>query len=378
MIKTGYSNLLRDKTDSLDINYKLPRMRNVNFRLKAVVLLLLSAFSFHYVSAKNPSEKKMKAYLMVYFKDPTHSLYMAMSTDGYSFSDINDGNPVIGGDTIAEQKGIRDPHIFRGPDGTFYLAMTDLHIFAQRDGLRDTEWERDGRAFGWGNNRALVLMKSKDLVNWSRAIVRVDKAFPGYENIGCAWAPETTYDPVKKKMMIYFTMRYGNKQNRMYYSYVNDDFNKLETKPELIFEYPKKVSYIDADITKVGDKYHMFYTPHDGIPGIKQAVSDSINTGYVYNEAWIDPEPGSCEAPTVWKRIGEDKWVLMYDIYSIKPHNFGFSETSDFKTFKHLGHFNKGVMKATNFASPKHGAVIHLTKKEAKKLAKYWQFELKY
>ena len=31
--------------------------------------------------------------------------------------------------------------------------MTDLHIYAQRDGYRDTEWERDGKEYGWGNNR---------------------------------------------------------------------------------------------------------------------------------------------------------------------------------------------------------------------------------
>ena len=66
---------------------------------------------------------------------------------------MNEGKPVIAGDTIAEQKGIRDPHIFRGPDGAFYLSMTDLHIYAQRDGYRDTEWERDGKEYGWGNNR---------------------------------------------------------------------------------------------------------------------------------------------------------------------------------------------------------------------------------
>lgn len=27
--------------------------------------------------------------------------------------------------------------------------MTDLHIYAQKDGFRDTEWERDGKEYGW-------------------------------------------------------------------------------------------------------------------------------------------------------------------------------------------------------------------------------------
>jgi hypothetical protein len=172
--------------------------------------------------------------------------------------------------------------------------------------------------------------------------------------------------------MIYFTMRYGNGQNKLYYSYVNDEFNAFLTEPKLLFEYPKEVTYIDADITEVNGVYQMFYTPHDPIPGIKKATSTTINEGYVYDDQWYDTEPGACEAPHIWKRIGEEKWVLMYDIYSINPHNFGFKETVDFINFIDLGHFNAGVMKSTNFSSPKHGAVIHLTKTEAKRLVDYW------
>lgn len=122
-----------------------------------------------------PQEKDMSAYLMVFHKDEDHGLHMAISPDGYTFTALNEGKPVIAGDTIAEQKGIRDPHIFRGPDGAFYLSMTDLHIYAQRDGYRDTEWERDGKEYGWGNNRGLVLMKSWDLIHWKRTNLRFDK-----------------------------------------------------------------------------------------------------------------------------------------------------------------------------------------------------------
>jgi hypothetical protein len=62
----------------------------------------------------------------------------------------------------------------------------------------------------------------------------------------------------------------------------------------------------------------------------------------------------------------------MYDIYGIQPHNFGFSETTDFKTFTNIGRFNEGVMKTTNFTGPKHGAVVALTPAEARKLADHW------
>ena len=321
-----------------------------------------------------PREKDMAAYLLVYFTDATHSLSMALSGDGYSFTSVNGGKPVIAGDSISEQKGIRDPHIFRGPDGAFYLSMTDLHIYAQDAGYRKTPWERDGKAYGWGNNRALVLMKSWDLIHWKRTNIRFDRLSAGLSEIGCVWAPETTYDEENGKLMIYFTMRYRNEPNRLYYVYVNEAFDAIESMPQLLFEYPdERVTAIDGDITKVGDKYHLFYVAHDGEAGIKQAVSDRLNGGYVYDPRWYDPEPKACEAPNVWKRIGEDKWVLMYDIYGLNVHNFGFSETSDFVHFKNLGHFNEGVMKATNFSSPKHGAVIHLTKDEAENLKRYWE-----
>ena len=70
-------------------------------------------------------------------------------------------------------------------DGAFYLAMTDLHIYASQAGFRDTEWERDGEKYGWGNNRGLVLMKSYDLINWSRANVNLDEMSDKYSDVGC-------------------------------------------------------------------------------------------------------------------------------------------------------------------------------------------------
>jgi hypothetical protein len=348
---------------------------------KSLILIAVAIFSTAVSAKKKPaaiSEKNMSAYLMVYFKDDTHGLYFALSKDGYSFMDVNNAKPIIAGDTIAEQKGIRDPYIMRGPDGLFYMALTDLHLFAQKLGYRSTEWERDGKEYGWGNNRGIVLLKSPDLIHWSHTVLRVDKAFPELANIGCAWAPEMIYDEARRKIMMYFTMRFGNDKTKVYYTYMNRDFSKMETLPQVIFEYPEGKEYIDADITKVGNKYHLFFCSHNGGAHVEQAVSDSINTGYELIRKRCDGEKVSCEAPTIFKRIGEDKWVLIYDIFRINPHNFGFSETSDFENFTYLGHFNEGVMKTTNFSIPKHPAVIQITKKEAEKLAEKWQLNMKF
>ena len=110
-------------------------------------------------------EQDLAGYVMVYFKDRTHSAYLAVSRDGTTFTDVNGGEPVFDGELLAEQKGVRVTYLARGPDGAFYLAMTDLHIFGQKAGFRDTPWQRPEAEHGWGNNRALVLMKSWDLIH---------------------------------------------------------------------------------------------------------------------------------------------------------------------------------------------------------------------
>lgn len=215
---------------------------------------------------KKFDEKDLAGYLFVYFKDQDQSAYMAISADGYTFTDINKGQPIFIGSELAEQKGVRDPHITRGPDGAFYLAMTDLHIFGKRAGFRDTDWQRPIDKYGWGNNRALVLMKSYDLIHWTHSNFRVDLAFP-------------------------------------------------------------ELGGLDGDITKVGDEYHMFYVSD---ARILHSVSDKINEGYQPGNHRIDPESVNTEAPNLFKRLGTNNYVLMYDVYGLRPSNMGFSETADF------------------------------------------------
>lgn len=322
-------------------------------------------------NAKAPAEQDLAGYLLVYFKDATHSVYFAVSRDGYTFTDVNGGEPVLLGKDIAEQKGVRDPHIMRGPDNAFYLSMTDLHVNGKQAGYRTTQWERPGEQYEWGNNRALILMKSFDLIHWTHSIVRVDKLFPENADLGCAWAPETIFDPEKKQLMVYFTTRIKTGPNFMVYSYADDAFTRLETVPQQLFTYPKeKINTIDADITKVGDKYHMFYCVHDKPGSLRHAASDRINSGYVYEPGKVDPETVACEAPNLWRRNGTSTYVLMYDVFGVTPSNMGFAETTDFVHYKNLGRFNEtnSPMKAVNFSSPKHGAVMSITTEELQRL----------
>ena len=348
-------------------------MKRILFLALASVLLVGSTASAK--SKKVLSEKDMGAYLFTYFSDPTHSLFMAISYDGYNFKPVNNGEPIISGDSIAEQHGIRDPHIYRAPNGKFYIAMTDLHIFGKQKGIRTTQWERP-EAYGWGNNRGLVLMASDDLIHWTHHVARIDKLFPEkFGEVACAWAPQTIWDPQVGKPMVYFTIRQqAGGRTKLYYSYADEAFTTLETEPQLLFEYPDTtIQVLDADICPMPDgRYFMTYVSQENPGGIKYMISDKINHFDDYHAEQIDTERTGCEAPNVWKRIGENKWVIMYDIYTIHPNNFGFVETSDFKTFNPLGRFGEGKMNIQNFTSPKHGSVIHITKAEAKHLEQYW------
>lgn len=321
-------------------------------------------------NARKLEEKDYGGYLLVYFKDQTQSAYMAISRDGCTFTDLNGGNPIFDGAAIAEQRGVRDPHIARGPDGGFYLAMTDLHIFGQRAGYRTTQWQRPQEKYGWGNNRAIVLMKSYDLIHWTHSDFRVDLAFPELGDIDCSWAPETIYDEARGRMMVYFTIRYDNRNANIYCSYANDDFTRLETKPVKIPD----IDGIDGDITQAGDKFHLYFVSN---AAVKHAVSDKISTGYKSETRRIDPETVATEAPNMFKRLRTNIYVLMYDAYGARPNNMGFSETTDFIHYKNLGRFNEGVMKTVNFTGPKHGAVTYLTLDELKAAAAHWKVDFK-
>ena len=365
--------------------------------------LLILSFAILAAMGAHAQKADKSAYLMVYHKDADHSLHMALSYDSYTWTSLNDDKPVISGDTIAVQHGIRDPHIFRGPDGGFYLAMTDLNIWgstaaAEREGhknvkvYRNTEWERDGKKYGWGNNRGLVLMKSFDLIHWTRTnldfsaltcptgVTDMHGNPVPWSEVGCVWAPETVYDYEAGHLLVHFTTRMKTGVNMIYYIYMNDDFTQMLSEPKLLFEAPlndngvPSYGVIDSDIIHVGNTYHLFYVSHEKTATVKHATSSVITGPYQMDDKYDDGEKQGHEAPNCWQRQGEDKWVVMFDNYSRRPHNFGFVETTDFQKFNMIGYFDAdgSPMKRTNFSEQKHAAVAPLTVKEAKQLEKYW------
>ena len=146
---------------------------------------------------------QQSAYLFVYFtgnRMSEEAIRMAVSPDGYNYYALNGNQPVIDSREISSTGGVRDPHILRCEDGkTFYMVVTDMVS-----------------GNGWSSNRAMVLLKSKDLVNWTSNIVNIQKKYPNQEDLKRVWAPQTIYDKEAKKYMVYWSMQHGNGPDIIY------------------------------------------------------------------------------------------------------------------------------------------------------------------
>lgn len=313
--------------------------------LMSAVLLLLTGWSSMAQKSKNT------AYLFTYFtgnQGLEESIHFAISSDGYTYRALNNNQPVISSAAISSTGGVRDPHILRGSDGkTFYMVVTDMVA-----------------AKGWDSNRAMVLLKSTDLINWTSSIVNIQKRFPAQENLLRVWAPQTIYDKEAGKYMIYWSMKHGTDPDKIYWAYANKDFTDLETEPEQLFFSPSNGACIDGDIIYDQGKYHLFFkTEGEGL-GIRVAVSDKLKEGYVLRDGNVQQTKDPVEGAGVFKLNNGEGYILMYDVYT--KGRYQFTKTKDLKHFKVVDHQVK-----MNF-HPRHGTVLPITAQEASVLLRKW------
>ncbi|HLP35752.1 family 43 glycosylhydrolase [Lacibacter sp.] len=292
-----------------------------------------------------------KAYLFTYFTGNAKAdeqIRFAISTDGYNYRALNGNKPVIQSSEISETGGVRDPHILRGADGkTFYMVVTDMVS-----------------SNGWNSNRAMVLLKSTDLINWSSSIINMQKRFAGNDSLLRVWAPQTIYDPKAKKYMIYWSMKHGKGADIIYYAYANAAFTDLETEPKQLFFSATNGSCIDGDIVFKDGKYHLFFKTEGEGAGIKIAASDKLTEGYVLQDKYVQQTKDPVEGAGVFKLNNGEGYILMYDVYT--KGKYQFTKTKDLKTFTVI---DEEVN--MNF-HPRHGTVMPITAAEAERLMKKW------
>jgi arabinoxylan arabinofuranohydrolase len=327
-------------------------------RIQFTLIALMSFFSV--LQAQNTpkgtppiiAEKDLTAYLFVYFtgnKVEEEAVCYAVSTDGYHYYHLNNNKPVLDSKIISSTGGVRDPYILRGEDGkTFYMVLTDMTS-----------------SKGWDSNRAMILLKSTDLVNWKSSVVNIQTAFAGNENLKRVWAPQTIYDAKAGKYLVYFSLQHAGGPDKIYYAYANKDFTALESAPKLLFVPKSEKACIDGDIIEKDGVYHLFYKTETENPGIKSAVTTDLTSGnWTENDNYLQQTKESVEGSSIFKLNNSDEYILMYDVY--KKGRYQFTKSKDLENFSVIDNDISMDFK------PRHGTILPITRSELKRLTQKW------
>jgi arabinoxylan arabinofuranohydrolase len=316
--------------------------------LVALINLPTSAQEYVY----GPAEKDFTGYLFAYFtgnKVEEEAIHFAISTDGYNYKALNGNKPVLDSKIISSTGGVRDPHILRAEDGkTFYMVVTDM-ISSK----------------GWDSNRAMVLLKSENLLDWTSSVINIQKKYAGQEDLKRVWAPQTIFDPLAKKYMVYWSMKHGDGPDIIYYAYANAEFTDLEGEPKVLFHPKNGKSCIDGDIVHKNGLFYMFYKTEGHGNGIKLAITDDLSSG-----KWIE-QPGykqqtreAVEGSSTFRLINSDTYILMYDVYM--KGKYQFTQSKDLDKFKVIDE------EISMDFHPRHGSIIPVTTRELKALTQKW------
>ncbi|HEX9600495.1 MAG TPA: glycoside hydrolase family 43 protein, partial [Mariniflexile sp.] len=285
--------------------------------LKTVVLSVLGVFT---LQAQNTN---FEGYLFAYFEGAAESrkseeqLRFAISEDAVNWTALNSNKPILNSDEISQSGGIRDPHILRGEDkNSYYIVATDMSTAVN----------------GWKENPGIVLLKSDNLTEWKHSKINLSKDYPDkFADAYWVWAPQTIYDPVAKKYLIYFTVKFKDDDKLDFYSaYANKDFSGFESVPT--FMYRAKDGAIDGDIIYKDGTYHLFYKGNTKDEngkeiknGIKQATSKSLQgpwkESFEYLDSYADNKT-TVEGSSVFKLNNSEEYILMYDLYSSGRYEF--------------------------------------------------------
>lgn len=347
---------------------------------KTSLLLLLALTLTSWAAPKEKTQPNFAGYLFAYFEGGgegklQEQLRFAVSEDAQNWYALNGNRPVIASDSISESGGIRDPHILRGEDGCYYIVATDMFTVKN----------------GWKENPGIVLLKSKDLVNWTHGKIVLAKDYA--EHFGDAywvWAPQTVYDAKAGKYMIYFTLQRNDRKTLItYYAYANADFTGFESEPKELFS--AKYGSIDNDIIYHNGTYHLFYKGNtkdeqgkEFKNGIQQAFSKNVRgpwkEDFKYLDAYADSKTG-VEGSGVFRLNPKDvketvingktvkaEYILMYDLYG--SGRYEFQRSADLMNFT-----QKPESFRKNFF-PRHGTICSVTAEELDRLQQKWGYVL--
>ena len=342
----------------IEINPVRTKFSGNAFLVCLILILILTG-----CSEKNAPS--FDAYLFAYFEGSAgdrknqEQLRFAVSKDAIHWNALNDNEPILNSDQISQSGGIRDPHILRGIDHeSFFIVATDMSTAVN----------------GWNENPGIVMLKSEDLINWQSATVNLSKDYPDtFADAYWVWAPQTIYDPVEKKYLVYFTVRFRNDDKLDFYSaYANGDFTGFEDEPEFMFR--AKYGAIDGDIIYKDGTYHLFFKGNtkdeNGVEfenGIKQATSTSLQGPWEEHFEFLDAYSDKStvvEGSSIFKLNDSDTYFLMYDLHT--SGRYEFQRSTD------LYHFTEEPELFVKDFHPRHGSVLSITRDEIIRLNDKW------
>ena len=286
-------------------------------------------------------------YLFAYFlgNEPHQErICFAVSEDGYHFRPLNGNKPVI--TQTLGKKCVRDPYIFKGHDGLYYIIGTDMKCIE-----------------GWESNHALVVWRSADLIDWSEEnIIDMCEQGEAFADTTRAWAPQAIWDEEKQEYMIYWA--HSTKRNNtagMYYAYTKD-FRSITTPKPL---YCRDVQTIDGDIIyNEKEKLYYLYFKYEENQTIACVTSEKLSGPYKDEPVIVSLASSGVEGSEMYKIDGSDKWVMVMDEYS--KGRFFMQETEDFHRFTPVEDYDMDF-------SPRHGSITHITDEEYERVVKHYE-----
>ncbi len=320
---------------------------------------------------ETPAQDPYAAYLFVHFVDTEQDaskeqIYFSVSEDGTDWTTLNGRQPVLTS-TVGE-KGVRDPHIVRTPEGKFVIIATDLSMFninqdwgkAQKDGSQNIVVWKSDTLTGFTGGGTLTHVGTSDALT--------------------VWAPESIWDVDKKQYMVTWASIVGdtvknecyNWKFRIYRSYTKDFENFSE--PEVYMEREDNIIDTTFYYNEANKMYYRFTKDEDDgkkwvfmeqgahLDGDFELVATYSLDGKHYTETT------GVEGPTVYKDNETDKWYLLLDNWTYIPY-----ETDDITkgVFTQAGSFTyngktRSELQAGGTGLPqfRHGSVIPITKAE--------------
>jgi hypothetical protein len=246
----------------------------------------------------SPTPSSKTILLFSYFVDNGEDgLHLALSDDGFRWQALNGGRSFLK-PQAGKSRLMRDPCLFRAPDGTFHMVWTN----------------------GW-NDRTIGYASSKDLLHWSE-----QRAIPVMAHepkaMNC-WAPEIVYDETKQQCLIFWSTTIpgrfpltddtGDDQyNHRIYATTTRDF-KTFTPTRLFFDGGFNV--IDATMLHAEGKYYLI-VKDETLKPVKKNLRIAVGASPEgpFGEISAPITPSWVEGPSA-SRIGED-YIVFFDCYT--------------------------------------------------------------